>query len=173
MQAYKNVRKIIKLVRLLALLHEVDHNEEAEILSVVADFALKAADFESCLTIADILMTSQPHSESACKVCAQLVASEGFKDVEAKARLASFCMTYCSDDMIGGFLLHIFFIFTTLGIRILDITRKNMFRDFTFSLTLAISLGPKFETCWTAAVVTQHNPRTSAKRLWVSILLDA
>ena len=66
-----------------------------------------------------------------------------------------------------------FYMFTILGIRILDITRKNMFRDFTFSLTLAISLGPKFETCWTAAVVTQHNPRTSAKRLWVSILLDA
>ena len=85
----------------MASLHEVDKNEEAEILSVVADFALKASDFESSLTIADILMTSQPQSESACKVCAKLVTSEGFKDVEAKARLASFCVTYCSEDMIG------------------------------------------------------------------------
>ena len=58
--------------------------------------------------------------------------------------------------------------FTILGIRILDITRKNMFTDFTFSLTLAIPLGPKFETFWTAAVVTQQtNPRTGAKRLRV------
>jgi hypothetical protein len=84
-------------------LREGAKDEEADILSIVADFALKASDFDSCLTIADILMTSQAASESACSVCAQLVANEAFKNVDAKARLASFCVTYCPNESIGNF----------------------------------------------------------------------
>lgn len=102
-QAYKNVRKIIKLVKLLSSLQDAANNEETEILSIVADFAMKASDFDACLTIADILMTSQPASSAACKVCAQLVANEKFENAEAKARLSSFYITYCSDGMIGNF----------------------------------------------------------------------
>jgi hypothetical protein len=67
-QAYKNVRKIIKLVKLLGSLRQGDSDEEAVILSLVADFAMKAADFEACLTICDILMTSHSASAAACKV---------------------------------------------------------------------------------------------------------
>ena len=101
-QAYKNVRKIIKLVKLLGSLQDGAYNEEPAILSIIADYAMKASDFDACLAITDILMVSKPASSAACKVCAQLVANENFENVEAKARLSSFCITYCSDELIGN-----------------------------------------------------------------------
>ena len=86
---------------MLMKLNKGEKEEEALILSLVADFALKACDFEACLTICDILMSSHASSPAAVKVCSELVRNESYENIEAKARLSSFCVTYCSNETLG------------------------------------------------------------------------
>ena len=134
-QAYKNVRKIIKLVKLLGSLRQGEKEEEAVILSLVADFAMKAADFDACLTICDILMTSHKTSPAAVNVCAKLVRNTDFQNVEAKARLSSFCVTYCSNETIGSDLFVGFF-----SEKLCYLYRNCMYKLFTYSL-LSLGIG--------------------------------
>ena len=92
---YKNARKLLRMIRLLR--PDLDLNE-APILALIADEALKTKDFDYCLSICELMM-EQPSNE-ACKVCLALVDTEDFADLTAKAKLTAFCVNYCEDDLI-------------------------------------------------------------------------
>ena len=92
---YKNARKILRMIRLLRPDLEVN---EAPILTLIADEALKTKDFDYCLSICELMM-ERPSTE-ACKVCLHLVNTEDFADLTAKAKLSAFCVNYCDDDLI-------------------------------------------------------------------------
>lgn len=101
--AYKSVRKILKLIRLTASEKTGLVLDEAPIFSLVADHALKATDYDYCLSICDMMMANP--SKEACKVCLDLVNCEDFVNVIAKTKLASFCVNFCDDDDIEDMLV--------------------------------------------------------------------
>ena len=133
---YKNVRKILKLVRLLNDsrgngLEEGENNSwerrqvdtktlvvseefllrkenENSVLALVAEFALKAQDYEACFGICELLMESLPAgNEYAVNVCLKLAHCEEFMDFQgSKSRMASYCVNYCSDEEIEDMLCH-------------------------------------------------------------------
>ena len=99
--AYKNVRKILRMFKLL---NGNGHaNAEAPLLSIIASYALKAEDFDYCLSICDLMM--EKPSQEACKVCLNLINAQNFVDWTAKARLTSFCVNYCEDEAIEEMLM--------------------------------------------------------------------
>ena len=97
-QAYKSARKILRMIKLVSS----QNVEEAPILSIIADYALKAEDFDYCLSICDLMM--EKPTKEACKVSLKLVHCQNFADLTAKARLMSFCINYCEDDEIEDML---------------------------------------------------------------------
>lgn len=104
--AYKNARKILKLVKLI---HSVRINaddvlNEAPVLAQIAESALKCQDYDYCLSICDMMMDSSSSEEETCKVCLQLVHCADFTNVPAKARLASYCVNSCTEQQIEDML---------------------------------------------------------------------
>ena len=97
--AFKNVRKILRMFKLL----NVGNVNEAPLLSIIADYALKAEDFDYGLSICHMMM--EKPSKEACKVCLNLVHAQNFADGAAKANLTSFCVNYCDDEDIEEMLM--------------------------------------------------------------------
>ena len=108
--AYKSARKILRMIKLVGSLKSINtkvsaddnSNDTGPVLSIIADAALEAADFDYCLSICDLMM--ERPSASACRVCLTLINNEGFADLAAKARLTSFCVNYCEDAQIEDML---------------------------------------------------------------------
>ncbi len=101
---YKSARKILRMIKLVSCLEESKRPiQEAPILSLIAEFALKAQDFDYCLSICDLMM--EKPSKEAVAICLKLVNSDEFADLTAKARLTSFCVNYCDDEEIEDMLL--------------------------------------------------------------------
>ena len=97
-------RKILRMIKLVSCLEESKRPiQEAPILSLIAEFALKAQDFDYCLSICDLMM--EKPSKEAVAICLKLVNSDEFADLTAKARLTSFCVNYCDDEEIEDMLL--------------------------------------------------------------------
>ena len=125
---YKNMRKILKLVRLLndardnknvlesrEMLKKEDCNSEDylqkkdnenSVLGRIAESAMKAGDYEACYGICELLMDSNPAgNEYAVKACLALANCDDYMDFQgAKSRMASFCVNYCSEDDIEDML---------------------------------------------------------------------
>ena len=133
MENYKNVRKILKLVRLLNesrdnrqsnekisshtksittenlnddLLQKKEN--ENSVLSMIAQSAMKASDYDACFGICEILMDSVPAgNEYAVKACLELTNCSEYMDFQgAKSRMAAFCVNYCADEEIEDMLCH-------------------------------------------------------------------
>ena len=124
--SYKNVKKILKLVRHLndyrdnfnvgAVSQEERNNKTAEYLqekenenstlALVAGHALNEKDYEACFGICEMLMESFPagnrHAVNACLALANCDEFVDFQD--AKSIMASFCVNYCPDDEIEDML---------------------------------------------------------------------
>lgn len=105
--AYKSARKILRMLKLVGSLDAAGKKQqplnEAPILLIIAEYALKANDFDYCLSICDLMM--EKPSKEACKVCLRLIHNQEFADSFAKARLTSFCVNYCDDQDIEDMLL--------------------------------------------------------------------
>ena len=126
---YKNMRKILKLVRLLndARNDKEDSDKslpskqaefsedylqkkenENSVLGRIAESAMKAGDYEACYGICELLMESVPAgNEYAVKACLALANCDEYMDFQgAKSRMSSFCVNYCSDEEIEDMLSH-------------------------------------------------------------------
>ena len=128
---YKNVRKILKLVRLLNESRDIHQSTEKSgsstgsktnedlndnflqkkenensVLSIIAQSAMKASDYDACFGICEILMDSVPAgNEYAVKACLELTNCSEFMDFQgAKSSMASFCVNYCVDEEIEDML---------------------------------------------------------------------
>lgn len=125
---YKNMRKILKLVRLLNdardekqplenenLQNNDDNNtndylqkkeNENSVLGRIAESAMKANDYEACYEICKLLMESSPAgNEYAVKACLALANCKEYLDFNGtKSRMSSFCVNYCSDEEIEDML---------------------------------------------------------------------
>ena len=64
---------------------------------------LKAADFDYCLSICDLMM--EKPSREACQVALRLVNREDFVNHAARVRLTSFCVNYCDERDIEDMLM--------------------------------------------------------------------
>ena len=124
---YKNVRKILKLVRLLNDAQNIqltvedrvdikleESNEqflqkkenENSVLALIAQSSIRAKDYDACLGICEMLMDSVPAgNEYAVKTCLELANCSDFMDFNgAKSRMASFCVNYCMEEEIEDML---------------------------------------------------------------------
>ena len=115
--AYKNVRKILKLVRFLnetsSESKEQNLRNENSVLSTIADFAMKSQDYDACLSVCEMLMdeciarkSSEEQRQFAVNSCLELSEKDAFDDAEAKTRLASFCVNFCRAEDLERVVTH-------------------------------------------------------------------
>ena len=102
--AYKNVRKILKIARCLYTEKEADL-DEGPILLTLGEAALKASDFDVCLSICEMMMASPTKPKQACEICMELINCAEFANNTAMAKLAAFCINFCEDDDIEDMLV--------------------------------------------------------------------
>ena len=116
---YKNARKILRMIRLVKnnnhqnnsdinkksekLVKSIEDNDDAPLLKLIADFAIQASDYDYCLSICDMMMSTP--SPEACQVCLSLVHCQDFSDTIAKSKLASFCVNFCDSEDIEEMLV--------------------------------------------------------------------
>ena len=82
-------------------------------LSLVAEFALRAEDYEACLRVCEMLMEecgkggrSEEQRSFAVRSCLDLSKNNAYLDFEARSRLASFCVNFCADHELEEVLAH-------------------------------------------------------------------
>ncbi|XP_012940751.1 neuroblastoma-amplified sequence [Aplysia californica] len=94
--SYKQTQRLLRLGQLLGI--EDKDNSEGMIGQLCAEAAVAALDYEFAYQCCERLI-NLCHSP-AWSVCVKLAELEGFRNIDAKAKLLSFALTYCDRDMI-------------------------------------------------------------------------
>ncbi|BFY98427.1 hypothetical protein BsWGS_01467 [Bradybaena similaris] len=95
--SYKQTQRLLRLGHLLCIPYE-NNEREGIILQMCAEAAVTALDYEFAFQCCERLI-NLCHSP-AWNVCVRLAEQEGFRKIDAKAKLLSFALTYCTKDMI-------------------------------------------------------------------------
>ncbi|XP_041364061.1 neuroblastoma-amplified sequence-like isoform X2 [Gigantopelta aegis] len=96
--AYKQMQKLLRLGHLLKISGETEAERDGNVLSILAEAAIKAKDYQFATDCCHRLMDTS--FGPAWSVCIDLAAEEDFDNISAKVDLFLFAMTYCSPDMI-------------------------------------------------------------------------
>ncbi|GFN79688.1 neuroblastoma-amplified sequence-like [Plakobranchus ocellatus] len=95
---YKQTQRLLRLGQLLGIPSTDDIEREGQIVQMCAEAAVNAIDYEFahqyCSRLIDLC-----YSEGWA-VCVKLAQQEGFRNIDAKSKLLSFALTYCSNNMI-------------------------------------------------------------------------
>lgn len=97
-KAYKNSQKLLRLSYFLRVCGQDKKQREGKVLSLIAEVAFEAKDYQDCFNICQQLMNGG-HNEG-WSVCQKLGSCLEFKNTEAKCKLLSFAISYCSPDLL-------------------------------------------------------------------------
>ncbi|XP_022250297.1 neuroblastoma-amplified sequence-like [Limulus polyphemus] len=100
--AYKQPQKVLKLAHLLRVCGNNKKECEGKTLSLVAESAFQAADYEACYGACRRLLDGC-HSEG-WKVCQLLGQCQEFKNLSARLALLTFAISYCASDLLEDLL---------------------------------------------------------------------
>ncbi|CAL1537532.1 unnamed protein product [Lymnaea stagnalis] len=96
--SYKQTQRLIRLGQLLGIPCDNSQPLEGQILHMAAEASISALDYEFAYQCCDRLI-SLCYSPS-WSVCVKLAEQESFRNIDAKAKLLSFAVTYCVKEKI-------------------------------------------------------------------------
>uniref|UniRef100_A0A3P9P6K2 NBAS subunit of NRZ tethering complex n=1 Tax=Poecilia reticulata TaxID=8081 RepID=A0A3P9P6K2_POERE len=100
--AYKQSATLLNLASLLRVSGDDDKRRKGQVLTLLAEQALKCLDFKASYIHSQDLMGAGLYP--AWEVCSLLGQSEGYRDLEARQELLAFALTHCPPDNIHALL---------------------------------------------------------------------
>ncbi|XP_027896196.1 NBAS subunit of NRZ tethering complex [Xiphophorus couchianus] len=100
--AYKQSATLLNLASLLRVSGDDDNRRKGQVLTLLAEQALKCLDFKASYIHCQDLMGAG--YSPAWEVCSLLGQSEGYRDLEARQELLAFALTHCPPDNIHALL---------------------------------------------------------------------
>uniref|UniRef100_A0A3B3X2Q4 Sec39 domain-containing protein n=1 Tax=Poecilia mexicana TaxID=48701 RepID=A0A3B3X2Q4_9TELE len=100
--AYKQSATLLNLASLLRVSGDDDKRRKGQVLTLLAEQALKCLDFKASYIHCQDLMGAGVYP--AWEVCSLLGQSEGYRDLEARQELLAFALTHCPPDNIHALL---------------------------------------------------------------------
>ncbi|XP_067139001.1 NBAS subunit of NRZ tethering complex-like [Centruroides vittatus] len=101
-KAYKNSQKLLRLSYFLRVCGQDKQQREGKVLSLIAEVAFEAKDYQDCYNICQQLMTGG--HEEGWSICQKMGSCNEFKNIEAKCKLLSFAISHCSPDLLVSLL---------------------------------------------------------------------
>ncbi|MEQ2269496.1 hypothetical protein XENORESO_005308, partial [Xenotaenia resolanae] len=96
--AYKQSATLLNLASLLRVSGDNNTGRKGQVLTLLAEQALKCLDFKASYIHCQDLMTAG--YSPAWEVCSLLGQSEGYRDLEVRQELLAFALTHCPPDNI-------------------------------------------------------------------------
>lgn len=124
---------------------------DSKILSLIGDFAIRNQDYKECYSICKIIMDKE--YQLGWQICRKLSLIEEFNDKEAKYKLLSYALTYCTDD--GNEISSLIEELKYLKISLNENTTKKSLPDLIINKTQDVS-GLILNTTQDVAQVTTH-----------------
>ncbi|XP_076354433.1 NBAS subunit of NRZ tethering complex-like isoform X3 [Tachypleus tridentatus] len=100
--AYKQPQKVLKLAHLLRVCGNNKKECEGKTLSLLAESAFQAADYEACYGACHRLLNGC--FREGWKVCQLLGQCQEFKNLSARIVLLTFAISYCASDLLEDLL---------------------------------------------------------------------
>lgn len=154
-KAYKKVNTLLKLGELFEVYAGKEQAfRDSKILSLIGNFAIKNQDYKECYFICKIIMDKE--YPLGWEICRKLALTDEFNDREAKYKLLSYALAFCTDD--GNEISCIVDEIKSLKISLNENTTKKSLPDLIINKTQDVS-GLILNTTQDVAQVTTHLTR--------------